>query len=209
MTAATLLRMMETMNETDRARYFPQGLDTKLSDFYNFIEQRYPEPHRNYVRNTMRSENPEISLRNLLNHTSGIPDINWNLADPNDMRELYSEEKVADGKFLELDYTINSRRLPNERRVAVGTYFYSDPGYELLGMIISAVATHQNGRVVPCQEVMREMVIRRLELGNTFTSDQISFDRDLGRVVVTGSPEKKIARGCVYYNNDLIESLVS
>ncbi len=193
MTAATILRMMES---EDFASYFPDKLQTKLSHFYDFIESRYPE--MDYVKTRLRGENEEITLEHLLTHTSGIPDMNVKNITPDELRQFRSEEGMADGKFLD---PITSRKEP-------GKFEYSDIGYELLGMVISAVATEQSrkndGDIVSCQNMMKEMVINKLGMTNTFTPDQISLQND--QAVVTDFPERKIARGFVYNDDGLSET---
>lgn len=198
-TAATILRMME---DKRFSQYFPDKLDTKLSEFYDFLKQRYPQS--NYVSNRLHEENPKISLRHLLTHTSGFPYIDWksNKLDKETLRKLRSEVGVADGRFLETNLEYGD----------FGVHVYSDMGYELLGMIISAVATkyskNNGGEEVKCGEVMRELVIERLAMNDTFTPDQISFDAEAGKVVVSEDKDRKIARGYAYYDDNLVESRV-
>lgn len=205
MTAATILRMLESKNFE---AYFPNRLKTPLSHFYKLIENRYPEPEIDYVNKKLlidgkeitrlRSEYEEITLEHLLTHTSGIPDLNVGNITTEELRQLCSEEGIADGKFLD---PITSRQKP-------GKFEYSDIGYELLGMVISAVATDQSrkngGDIVSCQTMIKTMVIDRLKMTNTFTPDQISLQN--GRTVVTDFPERKIARGFVYNDGNLAET---
>lgn len=136
----------------------------------------------------LRGENEEITLEHLLTHTSGIPEMN-----PAEARKL-PVEGMADGKFLD---HVTIRKEPGELE-------YTDIGFELLGLAISAIATHQAAKVVSCQEMIRKMVIERLEMQNTYTSDQMSLEGD--RVIVSGHQEKKIARGFILNDNNIIEN---
>jgi CubicO group peptidase (beta-lactamase class C family) len=199
-TAATILRMIE---DKRYSAYFPAALETKLSHFYEMLESRYPES--SYVRTRLRGENPEISLKDLILHASGIGD--FDIAKYGQSFRFETPENLAkpgDGKHLE----------PERRDGKYGEYKYSDIGYELLGMVISAIATDlarktSSGDVVTCGAVMRDLVVDRLELEHTFTPDEMGFDAD-GRVAVVGRPEQIIARGydCQYTGNNLIESKV-
>jgi CubicO group peptidase (beta-lactamase class C family) len=197
-TVATILRMMES---DEFAEYFPDKLETKLSHFYEFLETRYPES--DYIKTKLRSEDAIISIKDLVTHTSGI--INFDgraFGEKLAFESPESLEKPADGKFLDL--RLDARQVVGN----YGEYSYSDVGYELLGMIVSAVASDCKKRVVSCGQMMREMVIDRLDMNHTFASDQIGFD-EYGRAMVVGKPDQKIARGYdCNYDGTLTESRV-
>ncbi|MBU6339282.1 MAG: serine hydrolase [Rickettsiales bacterium] len=197
-TVATILRMMES---EEFAGYFPEGLETKLSHFYKFLETRYPES--DYVKTKLRSEDSRIYLKDLITHTSGIVNFDGRaFGEKLAFESAESLAKPADGKFLDL------RLDEGQAAGSYGEYSYSDVGYELLGMIISATASDCRKTVVSCGQMMREMVIDRLGMDHTFTSDQIGFDEH-GRVMITGKPDQKIARGYdCNYDGNLTESLV-
>jgi CubicO group peptidase (beta-lactamase class C family) len=193
-TVATILRMMETEKFI---KYFPDELETKLSNFYDHLQNRYSESE--YVQNGLHLEDPRISLKDLITHTSGI--VNFEGRDFGEKLRFESKDslaKPADGKFLEL-------KRPDGK---YGEYSYSDVGYELLGMIISATASDVDKNIVSCGQMMREMVIDRLKMNNSFTSDQMGFDKN-GRVILTENSNQKIARGYdCNYDGNLTESLV-
>lgn len=197
-TVATILRMMES---EEFARYFPEELETKLSHFYEFLETHYPES--DYVKTKLRSEDPRISLKDLITHTSGIVNFDGRaFGEKLAFESAESLAKPADGKFLDL--RLDARQAAG----SYGEYSYSDVGYELLGMIISATASSCRETVVSCGQMMREMVIGRIGMDHTFTSDQIGFDQ-YGRVMVMGKPDQKIARGYdCNYDGNLTESRV-
>ncbi|NBV06138.1 MAG: class A beta-lactamase-related serine hydrolase [Proteobacteria bacterium] len=165
-TAATILRMTE--NERF-SQIFPDGINTPISYLVPALKSRYPDS--NYIQNELEKENKfdEITLAHLLNHSSGIGDFKGE--DFGSKLAFESEESLAqepDGKFFTL-----RRRDP---RPEFGKYSYSNIGYELLGMIISASASAISGIKIKCGEVVKELVIDRLALGFTFTQDQMAFD---------------------------------
>ena len=108
---------------------------------------------------------PEITVRQLLNHTSGLPDY-WN--DPptaDDGDNTFVRDFLADpNRFWEPEETLAYvRRLwpiavPGER------YHYSDTGYVLLGLIVE----HATGRKL--HEVFRERLFAPLGMQDTFFS---------------------------------------
>lgn len=184
-TAATILRMQESEKFMN---YFPQGIETRIADFLNLLKERYP--YSNYIQHGLEQENNfyEITLVHLLNHTSGIGDFDG--ADFNQKLRFASTESLAqepDGKFFTL-----ARREPKPE---FGKYSYSNLGYELLGMIISAIASNQAQEKVLCGQLMREMVIGKLGLEHTFTPDLMYFDDASGMIKVLERPDQLVAQG--------------
>ncbi len=191
-TAATILRMMES---EEYAKYFPQKLNTKLSYFIPFLQNRYPESK--YVMSRLAAEDPRIEVKDLILHLAGIGE-----GDPEEGYKMRFEsaeslKKPADGKFLEVKTV----------RVNYGQYKYSDTGYELLGMLISAVASEAKQKVVECGDVMQELIIKRLGLEKTFTSHQVSLVG--GKAKIINFPEQEIAQTYTCsYEGELRPSLV-
>jgi CubicO group peptidase (beta-lactamase class C family) len=103
-----------------------------------------------------RSYSEEITVRHLLNHTSGIPDdwahpdfLDLIMADPN--KRWTPEETV---EFVKEKCTPESP--PGE------SFKYSDVGYNLLGLIIENVTES------PLHEVYRELLLDPLGMGHTY-----------------------------------------
>lgn len=179
--AATLLRMKESDFVTEYGKYFPYGLNTKVSSFLDYLKERYPDS--NYIQSQLEEEPnfANISLLNLLNHTSGLGDF-----DPKDFAKLRFESpeslaKEPDGKAFTL-----KRKDP---RPNFGDFSYSNLGYELLGMIISAIGSAEHGSKRTYGDMLMDNVILPLDLGNTFAPDVIA-NRD-GKVVALGMEDEK------------------
>ncbi len=103
-----------------------------------------------------RSYGEEITVRQLLNHTSGIPDdwahpdfVEMIIADPN--RRWTPEETV---EFVKKNCTPESR--PGE------VFEYSDVGYNLLGLIIENVTDS------PLHEAYRDLLLDPLGMDDTY-----------------------------------------
>ncbi len=178
-TVATILRMIES---DEFAHFFPDKLNTKLKFFNQILKSRYPESE--YVNTKLDKEDERISLQDLIVHTSGIGEI--------EEEDFYNKllfasgeflAKPADGKFLDV------KRLPGE----YGQFQYSDVGYELLGMVVSAIASSARQKATSFGEMNRELVIDRLNLKQTFTSDQVALID--GETKIKDAPKQEVAQG--------------
>lgn len=196
-TAATILRMVE--DERFSALFFPLGIDAPISHFLEVLKRRYPKS--DYIKTRLESENnfAEITIANLLNHSSGIggfddKDFAENLA-------FESPESLAlepDGKFFTL-----KRKDPKPE---FGKYSYSNLGYELLGMIIAAAGSAALEKRVTCGGMIRDLVIDKLDLKQTFTQDQMVFDGE--KVKVDTRPDIEVAEAYDSNNGKPHPSLV-
>ncbi len=193
-TAATILKMTE--DERFSSFFLPLGIDTPIRNFIPFLKVRYPDSE--YIQTGLEAEKnfDEITIAHLLNHSSGIGEF-----DRDDFRKLAfeSHESLArepDGKF----FTV-ARKIYNEgeNKPEFGKYFYSNLGYELLGMIISATSSQALGRKATCGETIKELIIRPLGLEHSFTQDEMTYDED-GKVKVADRPDIEVAQG--YDSND-------
>lgn len=193
-TAATILKMAE--DERFSSFFLPLGIDTPIRNFIPFLKVRYPDSE--YIQTGLEAEKnfDEITIAHLLNHSSGIGEF-----DRDDFRKLAfeSHESLArepDGKF----FTV-ARKIYNEgeNKPEFGKYFYSNLGYELLGMIISATSSQALGRKATCGETIKELIIRPLGLEHSFTQDEMTYDED-GKVKVADRPDIEVAQG--YDSND-------
>ncbi len=183
-TAATILRLTE---DERFAKYFTDGINAPLTAFLPLLKLRYPESE--YIQTQLENENNfgEITIANLLNHSSGIGDFDGE--DFGKKLAFESPESLAhepDGKF----FTLRRR----EPRPEYGKYSYSNLGYELLGMIISAVGSHELECHITCGDMMREMVIDRLNLNHTFTPGQMIYDSEDEKVKVATRPDITVSQ---------------
>ena len=179
--SATLLRMIESEKYRE---FFPRGVETPVEHFLSYLKLRYAG--LDYVQTALQAEPhfSEMTLLNLLNHTSGLGNF-----DKDDFKKLRfeSEESLKlepDGKFFSIE-----RAKP---RPEFGKHSYSDCGYELLAMIVSSIASNQANRIVKYGEVVRDLVVEPLGLRHTFTPDQM-HEID-GKVVVASREDLRVAQ---------------
>jgi CubicO group peptidase (beta-lactamase class C family) len=192
-TAATILKMTE--DERFSSFFLPLGIDTPIRNFIPFLKVRYPDSE--YIKTGLEVEKnfDEITIAHLLNHSSGIGEF-----DSNDFRRLAFESheslaKEPDGKF----FTV-ARKIYNEgeNKPEFGIYFYSNLGYELLGMIIAATSSGAFDRKATCGETIKELIIKPLGLEHSFVQDEMIFEGDI--VKVATRPGIEVAQG--YDSND-------
>ncbi|MDB2414979.1 beta-lactamase family protein [Rickettsiales bacterium] len=157
-TAATILRMIE-INEYKEI--FPHGVDTKISDLEDILRNKYPENSEFFKYLKEQEQYEDVTLRHLLQHTHGLgsrtpacfEDI---LADP---QKLWEAPEALNPVYLKADTT----------KGRFGEYKYSNTGYDLLGAIIEATASHAKGEEASYCSMVKELVIKPLELENTYT----------------------------------------
>jgi CubicO group peptidase (beta-lactamase class C family) len=100
----------------------------------------------------------DITVRNLLNHTSGLPDYEDLMdAAEKSKRPLWSPEKqIQDGEVLEL------LRKEEKGKFAPGTsWSYSNSGYVILGLIVAKAS----GK--PYREFLHDRIFRPLKMNRT------------------------------------------
>ncbi len=118
-------------------------IDDPVSDYLPFFEVEYPSP-----------DSPPISIRHLLNHTSGLPDsmpamIGW----------MHPEDESYDQTELLKTQLPNFNKL----RFAPGSdTAYSNLGYVVLGVIIEAVTGERYESVV-IEQVLRPLGITQTD----------------------------------------------
>jgi len=114
---------------------------------------------------------PEITVRHLLTHTSGLPD--YFLQKQKDGKNLLDEiMAIGDHSWDVKEVTriareeLVSRFKPGE----FGKAFYSDTNYQLLGAIIESVLDKS------LEEAYKEVIFQRLSLGSTYLFTPSSTD---------------------------------
>jgi CubicO group peptidase (beta-lactamase class C family) len=172
-------------------------IDTPIEHFIPFLKAHYPDS--DYIKTGLEAEKNfhEITIAHLLNHSSGIGEF-----DPDDFRKLAFEspESLAqepDGKFFTVARKTEYKK--GENKPEFGKYFYSNLGYELLGMIISATSSRALGRKATCGETIKELIIQPLGLEHSFTGDEMTFDEER-KVKVADRPDVEVAQA--YDSND-------
>ncbi|MCX8011389.1 MAG: beta-lactamase family protein, partial [Ignavibacteria bacterium] len=109
-----------------------------------------------------------ITIENLLAHTSGLPD--YFQQKQKNGRSLF--EEIISGKdrlwnfedVIELSKSMSPKFIPGEKRKA----FYSDTNYQILGRIIEIVLSKQ------LKDVYNELIIKPLGIENTYLFDYLS-----------------------------------
>ncbi|ESP92001.1 MULTISPECIES: serine hydrolase domain-containing protein [Pseudoalteromonas] len=111
----------------------------------------------------------EITLRQLLNHSSGV----YNYSDPRS-NDAYVEFVLAnyDKGITNQDFVQFALGQPAYFKPGKGAE-YSNSNYALAGMILDSVLGHPNAHA------MRDQIIDRLELGNTFS---VGIENQFGEI---------------------------
>jgi len=208
-TAATVMRMTE---EEQYKGQFELGIDTPLSNFIDDMKERYQgkktdnlsltedkEFHSSSIGEFFnkikeQSEIDNITIRDLIQHTSGLPQptgavLNDIYGRPekngDEAREPKLEWELEDffqGKFLDIG------NISGVIETKKGNPQYNNLGYWLLTGVIETSATKSNGKETGFRDVMNDLVIDKIGLQNTFTADK-THDKQ-GREL-----EKRTARG--------------
>lgn len=102
----------------------------------------------------------QITVRNLLNHTSGLPeDTAFEPMRSNDMSDDALEERVRALNDVQLNHRVGT------------TFEYTDANYDVLGLIVQKVAGQSY------ESYVQERIFAPLEMGHSFT-DQTDARRD-------------------------------
>lgn len=171
LTSATVLRMTE---EGKYSQFLPDGVDTKLSDLLPILKRRYP--NSTYITEELEQQPNfgEITIAHLAQHTSGLAPVSRQALD----------EALEENPKLTPDQMIDATKIARTGRFGenIGEYSYNNLGYELLGRVVTAIASEQKQSAVSFGDVVNELVIDRvrekLSLKQAsslqfFTSDQM------------------------------------
>ncbi len=137
----------------------------------------------------------QITLRHLLNHTSGISALS-----------NFSEFRTDQTRPSHLANHYSPPQLSAEGFEA---FHYCDANYNnLLAPIMESVASAANGRPTTFSEIVKEQVLEAepLKLRQTFLFDEMEYDPSSNLVSVKGRPEIKVAQGFDYFEGKLTSS---
>ncbi len=168
-TAAALVRM--TANEI-YSHFFnlDDPIGTPISQFKGLIEKHGNKNQKKYFEELNRSHPrySEVTLRHLLNHTSGMIENFWNVSDLLDFRSNQSQNT-----HLESSYSS-----PQINPSGFGKFSYCDNSYNnVLRAVMESVAMEAKGRPVKLSEIVKEEIITPLKLTKTFMPDEMEYKK--------------------------------
>jgi hypothetical protein len=152
-TAAAILRMIE---EEQYKKYFPQGIDTKLTNFIDILIEKFPDSK--YFKEELQKDPnyQNITIKNLAQHTSGLLEANKN---------LFLEKITKNYQKLTPDEMIDIEKIERNGSWGQkqGEYLYNNIDYEILGRILIAVASKENNKNIAYGDIIDELVIARIK----------------------------------------------
>jgi CubicO group peptidase (beta-lactamase class C family) len=186
--AATALVKM-TNDPRYHAFFNPEDpLATPLSDFEDSVDKNGSDNQKRYFAE-LKSSHPrysELTLRHLLNHSSGIS-----------QADFLDEFRQDQTKLYHLSDRYSSPVITSED---FGKFQYSDANYNnLLAPVMEAVASEVVDKKVAFSEIVKELVLVPLGLSKTFMADEMTYDVESSEVRVRGRPEVKVAPGSDYF----------
>ncbi len=137
----------------------------------------------------------QITLRHLLNHTSGISALN-----------NFNEFRADQTKSSHLADHYSRPQLSTDGFEA---FHYCDANYNnLLAPIMESIASAANGRPTKFSEIVKEQIIEAepLKLRQTFLFDEMEYNPITNLVGVKGRPKIKVAQGFDYFEGKLTSS---
>lgn len=207
-TAAAILRMME---EEKYKKYFPQGIETPLSNFIDLLQTQFPEPENYFKKELLEDPNyAKITIKDLALHTSGLLRTN---------KDSFPDKILTDHRKLTLVEMTDAKKADRDGSWGQehGQYLYNNIDYEILGRILIAVANKEKGegeKEVSFSDIINQLVIDRVKekirandetngekLVNNlkyFTSDQMEYVD--GETRVKGHEKLKIVKGKHFYD---------
>jgi CubicO group peptidase (beta-lactamase class C family) len=189
--AVTLAKMMA---DEKYAKFFDKEdpMGTSLASFEKLIAES-PHIHENIKKyfaeiKKIHPRYKEITLRSLLNHSSGIIDNVFDNIDgdrksldrPHHLSDEYRKPKIEDDKF--------------------GKMCYSNPPFDnLLAPIMEAISSDVDGKKIKFSQIVKKQIIDPLELKNTFMGDEMAISGG-GSVIVQGRSEISVAKSHDFYD---------
>lgn len=142
----------------EKPELFPDDLNTKLSFYLPYLKVTYP--NYDFIKNLeLRNNYSELTLLNLLQHTSGIGNFDFKYPNP------YADPVLKDESLM----------MNDELNDAIyGKFTYSNLGYNLVGMIIRSITNET------LSKLMKRHVLRPMNLTETLTyQDLIKTDKEI------------------------------
>ncbi len=150
-TAVAILRMLE---EGIYKKYFPQGIDTKLSYFAEVLSEKFPNS-KYFKEELVKDPNYQnITIKNLAQHTSGLIQVDKNSSS-------FNKKIVKNHQKLSLDEMIDLEKIERDNSWGQkqGQYLYNNIDYEILGRILIAVASKENNNDIKYGDIINELVV--------------------------------------------------
>ncbi len=185
-TAATLVKLA---NDEKYKDFFDKQdpMGTKIADFEVLIARRGGENVEKYFEKLKKNhpQYQEITLRHLLNHTSGVAH-----------SAFFDEFRKDESRSFHLQ---DHAFLPQIIENGFGKFQYSDANYNyLLAPIIELVVSAAQDHKIGFSEIVKEQIIAPLGLHHSFMNDEVAL-KD-GHVVVKSHPEIVVAQGFDYFD---------
>lgn len=118
-----------------------------------------------------------ISIRNLLNHTGGLPDYETLMEQPKNKRKWNEDHQIQDAEVLAvLEQTDHGMFPPGTQ------WYYSNSGYVVLGLVVAKVAGQ------PFPEFLRERIFTPLKMNNTVAYEKA---KTKSPIALTATPSKR------------------
>ena len=134
----------------DKAKNFPQGIDTPLSHFMDGLKEKFPGC--TYLETIEKTEHyPQVTLRDLLNHTHALGS--------RDEEKIAAAQMENPSKLFSCSESVEfSKQDPKDK---FGEFKYSNLGTELAGMVIESVTGKKY------EEALKGLVLEPVGAKNT------------------------------------------
>jgi CubicO group peptidase (beta-lactamase class C family) len=134
----------------DKAKNFPQGIDTPLSHFMDGLKEKFPDC--TYLKTIEKTEHyPQVTLRDLLNHTHA-------LGSRDEEKIAVAQMENPSKRFSCSESVEFSKQDPKDK---FGDFKYSNLGTELAGMVIESVTGKKY------EEALKDLVFEPVDAKNT------------------------------------------
>lgn len=207
--AATVLRMTE---EVEYQPYLPQGVDTPVADLLPILRAKFPKvaylDEDGALEQKIDAYNEKLgkpmTIRALAQHRAGLEEL-----EDAGQNTGYTRFRAAQDKPVPLGSTLDWEQTVNHPEP--GTFSYSNPGFQVLGAILSAIDHDMH----PDQNaasgygpIVRRLVLDKIKLERTFIPDEIETSGDgLNRSLhIKNRPDVQIALADDYFNGQLQRS---
>ena len=134
----------------DKAKNFPQGIDTPLSHFMDGLKKKFPDC--TYLETIEKTKHyPQVTLRDLLNHTHALGS--------RDEEKIAAAQMENPSKLFSCSESVEfSKQDPKDK---FGKFKYGNLGTELAGMVIESVTGKKY------EEALKDLVLDPVGAKNT------------------------------------------